>query len=88
MKRILLFLFFLSLSFSGFSQEKKEAQKPKKVPCKEKVYICNSTASKTYHFSKECGGLKLCKDTIVSICKMKAEKKFGRLLCSYEKGKN
>ncbi|WP_299221851.1 thermonuclease family protein [uncultured Aquimarina sp.] len=63
-------------------------QEKKKTTCKKEVYICNSTASKTYHYTKECGGLKHCKDTIRTICKEKAEKQYGRLLCSYEKKKN
>ncbi|WP_299311416.1 thermonuclease family protein [uncultured Aquimarina sp.] len=60
-------------------------QEKKKIKCKKEVFICNSTASKTYHYTKDCGGLKHCKDTIRTICKEKAEKKFGRLLCGFEK---
>ncbi|WP_299444083.1 thermonuclease family protein [uncultured Aquimarina sp.] len=68
-----------SLDNSSIDQEKK------KTKCKKEVFICNSTASKKYHYTKDCGGLKHCKDTIRSICKSKAEKKFGRVLCSFEK---
>ncbi|MBQ4819620.1 hypothetical protein [Aquimarina sp. MMG016] len=88
MKKILSFVFSMFLGFSGFSQEKiekKEDQKSKKTICKKEVYICNSTASKTYHLTKKCGALKKCKDSIRPICKAKVEKKFGRLLCSFEK---
>ncbi|WP_298539478.1 thermonuclease family protein [uncultured Aquimarina sp.] len=60
-------------------------QEKKKTKCKKEVFICNSTASKTYHYTKECGGLKHCKDSIRTICKEKAEKKFGRVLCGFEK---
>ncbi len=87
MKKILLITFVL-IGFLGYSQEKPKTEEKKtlkKTKCKTDVYICNSTASKTYHLTKECGGLKHCKDIKVTICKEKAEKKFGRVLCSFEK---
>ena len=56
----------------------------KKKDCQKEVYICNSYHSKTYHYDKDCRGLSTCKDSIRVICKEKAEKKYGRILCKIE----
>ena len=87
MKKILLLLFFFTLTFSGNAQGKKELENKKKK-CKTEVYICNSFRSKTYHLTKNCSGLKACKDTIRKIYKFKAERQYGRVLCSLENEKN
>ena len=81
MNYIFLISCLLLISFSGRSQEQTEL---KKSSCKKEVFICNSTGSKAYHYSKNCKGLNRCNDTIRVICKNKAEKKFGRILCGYE----
>ncbi|MBW1297017.1 thermonuclease family protein [Aquimarina litoralis] len=60
-------------------------QEKKKTKCEVEVYICNSTNSQTYHYDKDCRGLSRCKDSIRKICKRKAEKQYGRVLCNYEK---
>ena len=87
MKKILLLLFFFTLTFSGIAQQKKESENKQKK-CKTEVYICNSYRSKTYHLTEKCSGLKACKDTIRKICKFKAERQFGRSLCSFENKEN
>ncbi|WP_282087057.1 hypothetical protein [Aquimarina algiphila] len=86
MKKILLIAFLLigSLCFSQEKPKTEEKKTTKKTKCKTEVYICDSNASKKYHLTKECGGLKHCKDNIVLICKEKVEKKYGRTLCSFE----
>ena len=53
---------------------------------KEKVFICTSNASKTYHLKKDCKGIKNCKSKIKKITKKKAEN-VGRLFCKIEKSK-
>lgn len=50
----------------------------------KKVYICSSVASTKYHFKKDCRGLLQCKATIKESTEKKV-KKFGRLLCKWEK---
>ncbi|GAA3520977.1 hypothetical protein GCM10022393_39130 [Aquimarina addita] len=84
MKYLLLIPCIYLFTISGFSQENKTEDPLKKSICKNEVFICNSTGSKAYHYSKECKGLNRCNDTIKSICREKAEKKFGRLHCGYE----
>ena len=52
---------------------------------KEKeVFICMTTSSKTYHYKKDCKGLKKCKSKIKKITKKKA-KSVGRVKCKIEK---
>ncbi|WP_378174283.1 thermonuclease family protein [Aquimarina sp. SS2-1] len=70
--------------WSQHKTKSNDNQEKEKTKCKKEVYICNSYTSKTYHYKKKCGGLSNCKDSIRSICKEKAEKKFGRVLCGFE----
>ncbi len=70
-----------------WSQQKTKSndnQEREKTKCKKEVYICNSYKSKAYHYTKDCRGLRNCNDSIRTICKEKAEKKFGRVLCGFE----
>ncbi|MDO6676471.1 hypothetical protein Q4517_13045 [Tenacibaculum sp. 1_MG-2023] len=50
----------------------------------KKVYICSSVASTKYHFKKNCRGLSQCKTTIKESTEKKV-RKYGRLLCKWEK---
>ena len=47
------------------------------------VFICMTKSSKTYHFKKDCRGLKKCKSKIKKISKNKAEN-VGRTICKLE----
>ena len=47
------------------------------------VFICTSSASLRYHFSKSCPGLKKCKHTIVTTTLVAAQKR-GRTRCGWE----
>lgn len=47
------------------------------------VYICKGSHSKSYHFDKECEGLRSCTTEIFETELESTEKK-GRTLCGYE----
>ncbi len=87
MKTFVWFFVPIGVCLYGFSIEQTDKPKPKTsqtIACEEKVWICNSMNSKAYHLSKECRGLQSCRDTIINICKTRAEHQFGRVLCGYE----
>jgi hypothetical protein len=48
-----------------------------------KVYVCKSKGSKKYHLNENCGGLKHCTHTIVTMTAQEAEGK-GLGLCGHE----
>lgn len=50
----------------------------------EKVYVCKGPHSNSYHFDKECEGLRSCTTEIFETEIESAQKK-GRTLCGYEK---
>ncbi|WP_128755166.1 hypothetical protein [Aquimarina sediminis] len=66
-----------------YSQEKKEKNNKRKTDI-QKVFICNSTNSKRYHYKSDCTGLKKCKDTIRRISIRIAKSSHGRILCGFE----
>ena len=47
------------------------------------VYICTGKYSKKYHYTKNCGGLNICKSTIKTV-ELSEAKKIGRTLCGWE----
>lgn len=69
------------LLISGCSDsENKKAVKP--IEDKQ-VYICTGSSASRYHLDKFCSGLAKCKDTIVTINLVAAQKR-GRTICSLE----
>lgn len=50
----------------------------------ETVYICNGFYSKSYHFDKNCEGLRSC-TTEISETSIESAQKKGRTLCGYER---
>lgn len=53
------------------------------IPASAKVYVCQSAGAKKYHLKENCGGLKRCTHTIVTMTVKEAEG-MGLGLCGYE----
>ena len=77
---LLILITFSSSSFSVYGQNNTTDQQKKE----QKVYICNSTTSKKYHYSKDCKALTKCNDTVVPINLRKAKYVYGRTICGFE----
>jgi Na+-transporting NADH:ubiquinone oxidoreductase subunit NqrF len=60
-----------------------EQSKEKTVPNDATVYVCHSSGAKKYHLRQTCGGLNRCKQEIVTMTNIEAQK-IGLELCGYE----
>lgn len=72
------FIYFFLLGFLSCSKSTNDS-----FINNEPVYICNGPYSKSYHFDKDCKGLRSCTTKISETTILTAEKK-GRNLCGYE----
>lgn len=50
----------------------------------DKVYICDSTTAKRYHYNRSCRGLNACTHDIIDITREEAINNYGRTLCGWE----
>jgi hypothetical protein len=70
------------VSSSGMAENTADTASSR-MPATTTVYVCKSTGAKKYHFKENCGGLKRCTHTIVTMTVKEAEG-MGLGLCGYE----